>query len=143
MSIPHRESIYFEIFYPTLRICKRLTIFKQRFISGLSKDGTMGEDLVFFCASDVGSTIKAKWNQGKFLPTDDVTIDGINIVKDKKVPTKQVDGVITIYRVSLEFDTFFDIQFKNTFNLVFPYFKVPSERFLFKNFKTGLTFWHM
>ena len=56
----------------------------------------MGEDLVFFCASDVGSTIKAKWNQGQFDPTDDVTIDGINIVKDKKVPTKQVDGVITI-----------------------------------------------
>ena len=93
MSILHREPIYFEIFYPTLRICKRLTIFKQRFISGLSKDGTMGEDLVFFCASDVGSTIKAKWNQGKFLPTDDVTIDGINIVQAKTAVTKQVDGV--------------------------------------------------
>ena len=140
MSILHREPIYFEIFYPTLRICKRLTIFKQRFISGLSKDGTMGEDLVFFCASDVGSTIKAKWNQGKFLPTDDVTIDGINIVKDKKVPTKQVDGVITIYRVSLEFDTFFDIQFKNTSNLILLGFKMSSERFLFMNFKTDLTF---
>ena len=43
----------------------------------------------------------------------------------------------------LEFDTFFYIQFKNTFNLIFPGFKVPYERFLFKNFKTGLTFWHM
>ena len=40
----------------------------------------------------------------------------------------------------LEFDTFFNIQFKNTFNLIFPGFKVPSESFLFKNFKTGLTF---
>ena len=56
----------------------------------------MGEDLVFFCASDVGSTIKAKWNQGKFAPTDDVTIDGINIVKDKTALTKQDDGVIVI-----------------------------------------------
>ena len=53
----------------------------------------MGEDLVFFCASDVGSTIKAKWNEGK-QPNDDVTIDGINIVKT--TPTKQVDGVIAI-----------------------------------------------
>ena len=42
-----------------------------------------------------------------------------------------------------EFDTFFDIQFKNTVNLIFPGFKVPSERFLSKDFKTGLTFWHM
>ena len=41
------------------------------------------------------------------------------------------------------FDTFFDIQFKNTLNLIFPSFKVPSKSFLFKNFKTGLTFWHM
>ena len=53
----------------------------------------MGEDLVFFCTSDVGSTIKAKWNEGK-QPNDDVTIDGINIVKT--APTKQVDGVIAI-----------------------------------------------
>ena len=54
----------------------------------------MGEDLVFFCASDVGSTIKAKWNEGRYAPNDDVTIDGINIVKT--APTKQVDGVIAI-----------------------------------------------
>ena len=53
----------------------------------------MGDDLVFFCASDVGSPIKAKWNQGQ-TPNDDVTIDGINVVKDKRVLTKQVDGVI-------------------------------------------------
>ena len=39
-----------------------------------------------------------------------------------------------------EFDTFFDIQFKNTVNLIFPGFKVPSESFYHKNFKTGLTF---
>ena len=38
---------------------------------------------------------------------------------------------------------FFDFKFKNTSNLIFPSFKVPSERFLFKNFKTGLTFCHM
>ena len=53
----------------------------------------MGDDLVFFCASDVGSPIKAKWNQGK-TPNDDVTIDGINVVKTAL--TKQVDGVIAI-----------------------------------------------
>jgi hypothetical protein len=35
---------------------------------------------------------------------------------------------------------FFDIQFKNTFNLIFLDFKVPSERFFNKDFKTGLTF---
>ena len=35
---------------------------------------------------------------------------------------------------------FFDIQFKNTFNLILLSFKVPSERFFHKNFKTGLTF---
>ena len=47
-------------------------------------------------------------------------------------------------KLFLEFDTFFfEIQFKNTSNLIFQGFKVPSERFLFKNFKTGLTFWHM
>ena len=40
----------------------------------------------------------------------------------------------------LEFDTFFYIQFKNTSNLIIPGFKVASESFLFKNFKTGLTF---
>ena len=43
----------------------------------------------------------------------------------------------------LEFDIFFDIQFKNTSNLIFPGFKVPSKRFLFKDFKTGLNFWHI
>ena len=43
----------------------------------------------------------------------------------------------------LEFDTFFYFEFKNTSNLTFPSFKVPSERFLFKDFKTGLTFCHI
>ena len=43
----------------------------------------------------------------------------------------------------LEFDTFFYFEFKNTSNFIFPGFKVPSESFLFKNFKTGLTFCHM
>ena len=38
---------------------------------------------------------------------------------------------------------FFDIQFKNTSNLIFKGFKVPSKRFFQKYFKTGLTFWHM
>ena len=37
----------------------------------------------------------------------------------------------------------FDIQFKNTLNLIFLGFKVPSERFFHKDFKTGLTFWNM
>ena len=40
-------------------------------------------------------------------------------------------------------DTFFDLQFKNTSNLILLDFKTSSKRFLFKNFKTGLTFWHM
>ena len=38
---------------------------------------------------------------------------------------------------------FFDIQFKNTFNLILLSFKVPSKRFCHKVFKTGLTFWNM
>ena len=38
---------------------------------------------------------------------------------------------------------FFEIQFKNTLNLIFPSFQVPSKSFLFKNLKTGLTFWRM
>ena len=38
---------------------------------------------------------------------------------------------------------FFYFEFKNTSNLIFPDFKVPSESFLFKNFETGLTFCHM
>ena len=38
---------------------------------------------------------------------------------------------------------FFDIQFKNTYNLILLGFKLSSERFLFKDFKTDLTFWHM
>ena len=35
---------------------------------------------------------------------------------------------------------FFDFEFKNTSNLTLLGFKVPSERFFHKNFKTGLTF---
>ena len=35
---------------------------------------------------------------------------------------------------------FFDIQFENTSNLILLSFKVPSERFFYKVFKTGLTF---
>ena len=38
---------------------------------------------------------------------------------------------------------FFYLQFKNTSNLILLGFKMSSERFLFKNFKTGLTFPHM
>ena len=38
---------------------------------------------------------------------------------------------------------FFDIQFENTSNLIFPSFKVLSKSFFHKNFKTGLTFWYM
>ena len=35
---------------------------------------------------------------------------------------------------------FFDIQFKNTSNLIFLGFKVPSESFFPKDFKSGVTF---
>jgi hypothetical protein len=35
---------------------------------------------------------------------------------------------------------FCDIHFKNTSNVIFLGFKVPSESFFHKNFKTGLTF---
>jgi hypothetical protein len=35
---------------------------------------------------------------------------------------------------------YFDIQFKNTSNLIFLGFKVPSERFFHKNFKQVLLF---
>ena len=38
---------------------------------------------------------------------------------------------------------FFYIQFKNTSNLILLGFKLSSERFLFKNFKTDLTFSHI
>ena len=38
---------------------------------------------------------------------------------------------------------FFYIQFKNTSNLIFPGFKVPSKSFFPTDFKTGLTFWYM
>ena len=40
----------------------------------------------------------------------------------------------------LEFDAFFDIKFKNTSNLIFLGFKVPSESFFPKDFKIGLAF---
>ena len=40
----------------------------------------------------------------------------------------------------LNLTQFFDIQFKNTSNLIFLGFKVPSESFFQKNFKTGFTF---
>ena len=42
----------------------------------------------------------------------------------------------------LEFDTFFSIQFKNTYNFIFLGVKVPYESFFRKDFKIGLTFWH-
>ena len=39
---------------------------------------------------------------------------------------------------------FFDLQFKNTSNLILLSFKMSSESFLFhKFFNTGLTFWNM
>ena len=38
----------------------------------------------------------------------------------------------------LRFENFFDIQFKNTSNLMLLSFKVPTERFFHKVFKTGL-----
>ena len=38
------------------------------------------------------------------------------------------------------FDLFFEIQFENTFNLILLDFKMSSESFVFKFFKTGLTF---
>ena len=38
---------------------------------------------------------------------------------------------------------FFDFQFKNTSNLIFPDFKVSSKSFFPKDFKIGLTFWHI
>ena len=38
---------------------------------------------------------------------------------------------------------FFDFKFQITSILIFSSFKVPYERFLFKDFKTGLTFWHL
>ncbi len=37
-------------------------------------------------------------------------------------------------------ELFFQIQIQNTSNLIFLGFKVPSERFFHKFFKTGLTF---
>ena len=40
----------------------------------------------------------------------------------------------------LNLTTLFDIKFKNTYNLNFLDFKVPSERFFHKDLKTGLTF---
>jgi hypothetical protein len=49
-------------------------------------------------------------------------------------------GAGGMVQFSFEFDTFFYIQFKNTYNLIFLGFKVPSERFFHKNFKTGLNF---
>ena len=47
-------------------------------------------------------------------------------------------GMVPIFFWNLTL--FFDIQFKNTSNLVFPSFKVPSKSFFPKDFKTGLTF---
>ena len=38
---------------------------------------------------------------------------------------------------------FFKLQFKNTSNLILLGFKMSSESFFHKNFKTGLIFWHM
>ena len=49
-------------------------------------------------------------------------------------------GCKTIFQI---WHFFFDIQFKNTYNLILLGFKLSSERFLFKDFKTDLTFWHM
>ena len=40
----------------------------------------------------------------------------------------------------LEFDTIIYFKFKNTSNLIFLNFKVPSESFFHKDFKTSLTF---
>ena len=54
----------------------------------------------------------------------------------KVVGGREGQGIISF----LEFGIFFDIQFKNTSNLIFPGFMVPSKRFFPENFKTGLTF---
>ena len=47
-------------------------------------------------------------------------------------------GMVAIF--FLRFENFFLIQFKNTSNLILLSFKVPSERFFHKVFRTGLTF---
>ena len=44
------------------------------------KDDKMGEDLVFFCRSDTGSSVEARWNKGKSKPTNDVKIEDVNTV---------------------------------------------------------------
>ena len=49
----------------------------------------------------------------------------------------------TVQNLFWNLTPFFDFKFKNTSNLIFPGFKAPYERFLFKNFKTGPTFRHM
>ena len=40
----------------------------------------MGEDLVFFCRSETGSSVEARWNKGKSKPTNDVKIEDVNTV---------------------------------------------------------------
>ena len=56
---------------------------------------------------------------------------------------KLLDGTLKLGMAQNHFSDltfYFEIQFKNTINLIFLSFKMPSKSFLFKNFKTGLTF---
>ena len=60
------------------------------------------------------------------------------VVQDEKCQGGGVGG--NLQNLFWNLTHFIDIQFKNTVNLIFLSFKVSSERFFHKNFKTGLTF---
>ena len=51
-----------------------------------------------------------------------------------------VEEVVWCKDLFLLFETFFDIQFINTSNLLLQSFKVPSESFFTRFFKKGLLF---
>ena len=56
---------------------------------GLSQDAAMGEDLVVFCSTEVGSPIEFSWNDGK--SNVKAGLEGVTAVNSEA--TKQIDGV--------------------------------------------------
>ena len=60
------------------------------------------------------------------------------VVQDEKCQGGGAGGMVQYFFWNLIH--FLDFQFKNTSNLIFLGFKVSSERFFHKDFKTGLTF---
>ena len=69
-----------------------LSVEEGRYVAlGISKDGSMGDDLVIYCDTTTGNHVKTGWNKGK-EPTSPGIKFSTSFDPNLK-PTSQIDGV--------------------------------------------------